>query len=125
MFEPARWPDRVQLAVLWTVAGALFISGFLLAATPWHLLTVALFPPLIGGLIWRYDGRPWLDIASWTVPAMLWVGVVAWLGPSGLMGGLVASVAVAGWVYLFIFWTRVTRWWYRWVLRKRHPNDLG
>jgi hypothetical protein len=121
VFEPARWPDRVQVAVLCTFAVILLVAGWLLAATPWQLVAIALFP-LGGGLIWRYDERPWIDIASWTVPAMAWVAVVAWFAPSRLVGGLVASVSIAAWLYAFIFWTGVTRWWYRWVLRKPHPN---
>ncbi len=118
--DPETWPDPVQVRALWISMAGLVIAGWLLAGTPLHILPLAAFPIVFGGLIWRFDGLPWIDIASWTLPATLSVAVANLMIP--LPATVVATGAVmAAWIYGFIFWTRVTHWWYERVLRKPYP----
>lgn len=119
--DPANWRDSVQVRVLWVCIAALAILFWLLAKSPLWFLPVALWPVLIGGLTWRYDALPWTDIASWTLPAALWVVMILVTIPLPV-AAVVAVVPVSAWLYAFMFWTRVTNWWYQRVLRKPHPS---
>ena len=100
---------------MWISAAALLIVFWLLARSALWFLPVAVWPVLIGGLVWRYDGLPWTDIASWTLPAALLVAVIMVTIPLTI-SALVGIVPVAAWLYGFMFWTRVARWWYERVL---------
>ena len=75
---------------------------------------------LVGALIWRFDHLPWIDIASWTLPMAVWLVAALWIIDSPVRW-LVAETSAAVWLLAFIFWTGVTRWWYRRVLRKPFP----
>ena len=121
VLDPARWPTPVRLTILGLllvlVAAAVFLDPRSTVAT----MGVLLVPAIVGGLIWRFDGLPWIDIASWTLPLVLWTAILESILPRSV-SLLVGGVTVGGWVYAFIFWTRVTRWWYRWLLRKPFPG---
>lgn len=91
--DPLLWPERLQ----WLVPASLtsislvgsVVNGFLGEAV-WILL------PLVGGLIWRYEGHRYRDIATWTVPlglALLIAYQLAWL-PFLLVGS--AAIFVLG-----------------------------
>lgn len=119
--DPAGWPDSVQTRILWISAAGILIAFWLLARSPLWFLPLALWPVVVGGLVWRYDGLPWTDIASWTLPAAFWVTVIMVTIPLPV-SAVLGTVPVAAWLFGFMFWTRVTNWWYARVLRKPYPS---
>jgi hypothetical protein len=119
--DPARWPSSwvpavpvviMALVVVLAIMGALHgtVGGVL----------VAVWFGVFGAIIWRADGIPWLDTASWTVPVVVWVAV-AWFNFSEIPY-VIAGLLASAWIATFIFWLRPVRWWYRWVLRKDPPH---
>ena len=124
MLDPARWPDPLRLAVLGAAVAVFALSAWVAPTSALAIVAVLLVPPLVGGLIWRFDGLPWIDIASWTLPLAGWLAINVWIVP-GSVHWVIGGISVAAWLYAFIFWTGVTRWWYRWLLRKPFPRTTA
>ena len=125
-FDPATWRESIRVAILGGLMVCLVLVFAAAPRSPIATVATAVIPAVIGGLIWRFDRLPWADILSWTVPLGLWtavaLAVLPRLGPPGWIAG---GLSVAAWFSAFIFWTSVTKWWYRVVLRKPYPGSAG
>lgn len=120
--DPASWPEPIRMPILGGLIVLMIATVVLDASSDLALIVGPIVPPLVGGLIWRFDRLPWIDVLSWTVPLALWIAVAWMILPGlGLLGSIAGGVSVAAWISAFIFWTRVARWWYRAVLRKPYP----
>jgi hypothetical protein len=124
--DPSRWPESIQFPILGALIALLGLAFWLAPRSVPGAILTAVVPAVVGGLIWRFDGLPWTDILSWTVPLVAWIAVALAIAPRvGLAGWILGGLSVAAWFWAFIFWTRVTRWWYQWVLRKPYPGSQG
>lgn len=117
--DPTRWPEWVK----WTMPFVILV-GMWVVPSPFGVIVG---PSLIGALIWRYGRRTLNEILSWPLPLVALTAIGWWLLPASLgwARSVLLGVPVCGLLYAFMFWTRPTRWWYRWVLRRPFPYDLG
>ena len=124
MFDPARWPDRLQNAALaiWLIVTTLtwVIGPSTLGSIGALWLIIA--PGTLGALIWRFDRLPWWDIATWTVAMTAWILVVlVILDAPGRW--VIAYTPALLWTAAFVFWLPPVRLWYRFVIRKPMPGE--
>jgi hypothetical protein len=125
-FDPATWRQSIRVPILGALIVLMAVTIALGQRSGIATVVAAVIPAVVGGSIWRFDRLPWIDIVSWTVPLMVWSAAVVSILPSlGPAGWIFGGISVAGWEYAFIFWTPVTRWWYRSVLRKPYPGSRG
>jgi len=107
--DPEVWPERLQTGViLWLVTalvGAYILAPRVIGGFFW------LFVPLVGALLWRFEGTRVRDIVSWTVPlgvslflagllpAPIWA-VVPWLGLAALVAMMYVDPVRDAWLGL-------------------------
>jgi hypothetical protein len=123
--DPARWPERVQ----WALLAAVAISAFACQAIgpgvgPLGLAWTVAAPAAMGALIWRFDGVRWAEIGSWTLPMTGWIVLTLAVIP-GSPRNIVAFGGALVWLLVFVFWLPPVGWWYRRVLRRQMPDGHG
>jgi hypothetical protein len=123
-FDPATWRESIRIPILAALIVLMAVTIALGPRSGIATVMTSIVPPVVSGAIWRFERLPWIDILSWTLPLVVWIAGLMWILPSvGPIGWIVGGTSVAAWVYAFIFWTRVTRWWYRAALRKPYPGS--
>ena len=124
--DPEKWRESIRIPILGFLVVLMIFAVWLGPRSALAVIAVSVIPAVVGGLIWRFDGLPWVDILSWTVPLAAWVAVAASILPGwGAVGWILGGLSVWAWLYAFMEWTRVTQWWYRWLLRKPYPGGRG
>jgi|GEM_PF-5664556 hypothetical protein len=123
-FDPALWRESFRGPILGALVAVMAVTIALSPRSVVAVVVAAVIPAVVGGSIWRFDHLSWTDILSWTAPLAVWSAAVISILPSlGSVGWILGGISVAGWVYAFVFWTPVTGWWYRSVLRKPYPGS--